>query len=229
MSRNLLVGVAAVALATMAAACGGVSAPVGNTKLTAGELEQFLVEADPGGPRYKCETAKRGGWDYVCAFTDESGQRLNIDVMVNDRQATRSSGTYAAEASEAAEVENDAPTTEWLARVNSLCRWAKDEAAQTPEPQTLRDFELYVIALRDITERYRSKLAALPAAPHADDRATFQTLLLHLREDKRLATELLVGIRANDRAVITQYFERLQLQAAEENRLFARMGACPAS
>ncbi|MGH3058926.1 MAG: hypothetical protein ACRDNA_01550 [Gaiellaceae bacterium] len=231
MSRAVLAGAAAVLVGALSSACAGVEQPSSGGKLSAAELEEFLVEAHPEGPTYDCKPATPGRWDYVCSFTDNAGARMNMDVMVNGEQATRSSGVYPAHPGTAAERTRapDSTKRKWLAKVNRLCRWAKGETAQVGKPRTRGEYEQYVIALRAINERYRRKLAALPASPTVADRATFQTLLFHLKEDRRLATELLKAIRAANPPAATEFLGRLQLQAAEENRLLARMGACPAA
>jgi hypothetical protein len=221
--RWILVGVAAVAVAVSSSSCGGVE------KLSAEEVEQSLARGRTDGRTYECEPLPRGRWDYACAFTDSSGIRKKVDVAVNHEQVTRGSGAYfVAGMPPAPRRPRPGPAKrKWLVKVNAVCEWADRQAAAMSEPRTLNELTAYVKAFRRISKEYRRRLAALPIAPAAADRATFEVLLLHIKTDVRLATELLAAIRARDRAAIVDRLQRIDLQAAEENRHFARLGACP--
>lgn len=218
-----------IALAAAAALAAGCSAPGSRSgSVTAAELERALAKNQAGATEIDCDPDVNG-WDYTCLFTDLTGGRMKIGLLVTGGQVTRVSAPVSAKSSLTAPREHaEGPEGRWIDELDIACFKATNEMRAVARPQTEAEFQRYVGALRKIGLKYRRDLSALPPAPRTQDRKTFAQLLRLLGDDERSVRLLQNAVRRRDRNRIERLFEGMGKRNAKENALFNRLGGdCP--
>ena len=218
-----------IVLAVVAALAAGCSTPgPPGASVSSQDLERELAKNQAGATEIDCDPGV-SGWDYTCLFTDLTGRRMKIGLLVTGGQVAHVSAPVSAKSSLAAPRERvDGPEGRWIDELDIVCFKATNEMRAVPRPRTEAEFEGYVNALRRIGLKYRHDLSALPPAPRVQDRKTFAQLLRLLEDDGRSVRLLQNAVRRQDRKRIERLLEGMGKKNAQENALFNRLGGdCP--
>jgi hypothetical protein len=219
MSRGAFAGVAMAIATAVFAGCGALAGDVSES-----ELESALAENEAGATNIDCEPGAQG-WHYVCHFTDFTGKRMKLGMLVSNNEVTRTSAPiFDSDVLVEPRADGDQSHTRWITQVNALCQTATARMQAVTPPRTEAEFHDYVVAIRRLGREYLRDLGALPPAPRLKDRKIFAEILQLLEEDDRSVLALQEAVRTGDRQTIEWLFGVMGERNAKENALFNELG-----
>lgn len=212
----------AAIFAALAGTVLGVAGCAGSDNgVTPAEVEEFLAQANPQAPRFRCVPAS-GGWDYSCRSVGP-GRRLKIGVETDGERPIRSSTLVPANRSlpplSSASGSID-PT--WREKAAALCADIDEQKRRLSEPRSAEELWVYVASLMALNERFRDGWASLRLPAAAQVKAAW--LIALLDEDQRLAGKFLKEIEAENAARAVALFNGLQAQGEAEKQLLRQLG-----